>query len=142
MSTSQTIRPFHLAFPVRNLKETEIWYTTILGCTTGRKSDKWIDFNFFGHQVVAHLVDNIENTQTNEVDNDDVPSRHFGIILNPKQWKKLVNSLKMKNIDFKIKPHTRFKGNPGEQHTMFIKDPSGNFLEFKAFKDDSTIFEK
>ena len=133
MSDSQTIRPFHLAFPVRDLKETEIWYTTILGCTTGRKSDKWIDFNFFGHQVVAHLVDNIKNIQTNEVDNNDIPSRHFGIILTLEKWKKLVDDLKTKKIDFQIKPHTRFKNKPGEQHTIFIKDPSGNFLEFKAF---------
>ena len=89
MSDSQTIRPFHLAFPVGDLKETEIWYTTILGCTTGRKSDKWIDFNFFGHQVVAHLVDNIKNIQTNEVDDNDIPSRHFGIILDPVSWDNL-----------------------------------------------------
>ena len=142
MNDSTSIRPFHLAFPVQNLKETEIWYTTILGCTTGRKSDKWIDFNFFGHQVVAHLVDNIKNIQTNEVDNNDIPSRHFGIILTLEKWKKLVDDLETKKIDFQIKPHARFKSKPAEQHTMFIKDPSGNFLEFKAFEDDSNIFMK
>ena len=142
MNSNQTIRPFHLAFPIKSVKETEQWYTDILGCTVGRKSDKWIDFNFFGHQVVGHLVNDIENIQTNEVDNNNVPSRHFGIILTPKDWKNLANHLRLKNVDFQIKPHTRFKNEIGEQHTMFIKDPSGNFLEFKAFEDDNTIFAK
>jgi len=138
----QKLRPFHLAFPIKNLKETELWYTNILGCTVGRKSDQWIDFNFFGHQVVGHLVSNIEENQTNEVDSDDVPSRHFGIILTPKEWKRLTTRLDHKNINFKIKPHTRFKNKVGEQHTMFIEDPSGNFLEFKAFENDDAIFLK
>jgi len=142
MNDSTSIRPFHLAFPVQDLKETEIWYTTILGCTTGRKSNKWIDFNFFGHQVVAHLTDNIETVHINQVDNDSIPSRHFGIILTPKKWKELADNLEEKKIDFQIKPHTRFKDKSGEQHTLFIKDPSGNFLEFKAFEDDSNIFIK
>ena len=140
--SNSSIRPFHLAFPVKDLKETELWYTTILGCTVGRKSDKWIDLNFFGHQVVGHIVDSIENIQINEVDNDNVPARHFGIILDPKEWKKLSNDLKLKKVDFQIKPHTRFKNKVGEQHTMFIKDPSGNFLEFKAFENDNDIFAK
>jgi len=139
---NEKIRPFHLAFPVRDIEEAEKWYTNIIGCTTGRKSDNWIDFNFFGHQIVAHLANPNEDIQTNEVDNDNVPCRHFGIILTPEQWQELIAHLESKNINFQIKPHTRFKGNPGEQHTMFIKDPSGNFLEFKAFEDDSTIFEK
>ena len=141
MSTN-SIRPFHLAFPIQNIKETENWYTSIIGCTIGRKSDKWIDFNFFGHQVVGHLVNNIGESQSNEVDNENIPSRHFGIILTPKEWKKLATRLELKKIDFEIKPHTRFKNKVGEQHTMFIKDPSGNFLEFKAFEDDSCIFKK
>tara|TARA_Y100000814_G_scaffold255714_1_gene204162 strand:+ start:784 stop:1215 length:432 start_codon:yes stop_codon:yes gene_type:complete len=135
-------RPFHLAFPVKNLDETEKWYTAIIGCTIGRKSNKWIDFNFFGHQIVAHLVNDIEEIETNEVDENNVPSRHFGIILTPERWKKLVAHLKSKNIKFHIKPHTRFKDKVGEQHTMFIQDPSGNFLEFKAFEDDKYIFQK
>ena len=138
----QTLRPFHLAFPVKNLKETEQWYTNILGCTVGRKSDHWIDFDFFGHQVVGHLVNNIKKTQTTEVDKDNVPSRHFGIILTPKEWKKLATHLEYKNINFKIKPHTRFKNKVGQQYTMFIEDPSGNFLEFKAFENDDDIFAK
>ena len=142
MDSFQSIRPFHLAFPVRNLKETEIWYTTILGCTAGRKSDAWIDFNFFGHQVVAHLSKNIEEIETNDVDDINIPCRHFGIILSLKDWKQLAIQLESKNIDFQIKPHTRFKGKLGEQHTMFFKDPSGNFLEFKAFEDDQNIFAK
>ena len=140
--SDNSIRPFHLAIPIKNLKETELWYTDIIGCSVGRKSDKWIDFNFFGHHVVGHLVNDIENIQTNEVDNNNVPSRHFGIILTPKDWKNLANHLRLKNVDFQIKPHTRFKNKIGEQHTMFIKDPSGNFLEFKAFEDDNTIFAK
>ena len=135
------LRPFHLAFPVRDLEETELWYTSILGCTTGRKSNKWIDFNFFGHQIVAHLTSNVDNPEINEVDGNDVPSKHFGIILIPKDWKKLADDLEIKKVDFKIKPHTRFKNKPGEQHTLFIKDPSGNFLEFKSFEDDNHIFK-
>ena len=140
--SNQLIRPFHLAFPIKDLKETELWYTNTLGCTVGRKSNEWIDFDFFGHQIVGHLVKNIENIQTNEVDNNNVPCRHFGIILTPKKWKKLSNHLISKNINFQIKPHTRFKNKVGEQHTLFIKDPSGNFLEFKAFEDDNDIFSK
>ncbi len=139
---SQKLRPFHLAFPVKDLKETEIWYTDILGCTIGRQSNDWIDFDFFGHQIVAHLSDNIENIQTNDVDDEDVPCRHFGIILTLDEWKNLVSIIKEKDLHFEIKPQTRFKGKPGEQFTLFIKDPSGNFLEFKAFKDDKYIFKK
>ena len=134
------MRPFHLAFPVKDLKQTEIWYTTILGCTVGRKSNKWIDFNFFGHQVVAHLVNNINIIETNEVDDNNIPCRHFGVILTPKVWKELENHLKLKKINFEIEPHTRFKNKAGEQHTLFIKDPSGNHLEFKSFENDDDIF--
>tara|TARA_B100001250_G_scaffold410178_1_gene436084 strand:- start:924 stop:1349 length:426 start_codon:yes stop_codon:yes gene_type:complete len=140
--SDEPIRPFHLAFPIKNLKETELWYTKILGCIVGRQSDKWIDFNFFGHQIVGHLVKNIGQAQANEVDNNNIPSRHFGIILKIEEWKKLVNHLESKNIKFEIKPHARFKDKTGEQHTMFIKDPSGNFLEFKAFKNDQNIFQR
>jgi len=137
---NESIRPFHLAFPVKNIEETEVWYTTILGCTVGRQSDKWIDFNFFGHQIVGHLVSDIAYSQTNKVDDNNIPTRHFGIILTPKQWHKLVKRLGSKDIKFEIKPHTRFKNKAGEQHTMFIKDPSGNFIEFKAFENDHNIF--
>ena len=136
------IRPFHLAFPVYNIDITIEWYVNILHCSIGRQSRLWVDFDFFGHQIVGHLVKNIEQNQTNEVDDNDIPSRHFGIILTIEEWEKLSNQLKSKNIKFEIEPHTRFKNKSGEQYTMFIKDPSGNFLEFKAFEDDKYIFQK
>ena len=135
------LRPFHLAFPVLNLKKAENWYTKILGCTLGRKSNHWIDFNLFGHQIVAHLTDNIKGIKTNEVDGNNVPIRHFGVILSIKQWNKLVDRLKNLNVDFLIEPHIRFKNSKGEQRTFFIKDPDGNALEFKAFKNDTMIFD-
>jgi len=136
------IRPFHLAFPVKDLKEAKKWYCNVLGCTVGRESINWIDFNLFGHQVVAHLSSNKNNFESNEVDGDNVPVRHFGVILKPLEWEQLKISLEEKNIQFLINPNTRFKGLKGEQHTLFILDPSGNALEFKSFKDDSIIFEK
>ena len=142
MSFKQTLRPFHLAFPIKNIKESELWYSNILGCTIGRQTKQWIDFNFFGHQIVGHVVKNIEDAQVNEVDKNSIPSRHFGIILKPAEWKSLARDLKSKNVEFQIQPHTRFKNKAGEQHTMFIKGPSGNYLEFKAFNNDKDIFEK
>lgn len=135
------LRPFHLAFPVLNLKKAENWYTNILGCTVGRKSNQWIDFNLFGHQIVAHLADNINSTKTNDVDGDNIPIRHFGVILSLPKWNELVKRLKNLNVEFLIKPHVRFENLKGEQHTLFIKDPDGNALEFKAFKNDKMIFE-
>ena len=135
------LRPFHLAFPVIDLKKSEEWYTQILGCSIGRKSDNWIDFNLFGHQIVAHLTENINKENTNTVDGDDVPIRHFGVILSIPKWNDLVSRLKNLNVQFLIKPHIRFKDLKGEQHTLFIKDPDGNALEFKAFKNDEMIFE-
>ena len=136
------IRPFHLAFPVKDLKEAKKWYCNVLGCTVGRESSDWIDVNLFGHQVVAHLSSNKNNCESNEVDGDNVPVRHFGVILKPREWKQLKISLEEKNIKFLIKPNTRFKGLKGEQYTLFILDPSGNALEFKSFKNDSMIFQK
>ena len=135
------LRPFHLAFPVLNLKKAENWYTNILGCTVGRKSNQWIDFNLFGHQIVAHLADNINSTKTNDVDGDNIPIRHFGVILSIPKWNELVKRLKNLNVEFLIKPHVRFENLKGEQHTLFIKDPDGNALEFKAFKNDKMIFD-
>ncbi len=139
---NKTVRPFHLAFPVHDLEKTKKFYTEILGCGVGRSSDKWIDFNFFGHQVVAHLVTqkNLER-EKNKVDNKNVPTEHFGIILNMPDWKKLALRLEKKGVHFIIKPYTRFKNLPGEQATMFFLDPCGNALEFKAFKQDSEIFK-
>jgi uncharacterized protein len=135
------IPPFHLAFPVNNLEEARIFYVKVLGCTTGRSSDQWIDFNFFGHQLVAHLKpEEVSASTTNEVDGDAVPVRHFGVILDWDQWEILSQKLHKENVSFIIEPHIRFEGKPGEQATMFFLDPSGNALEFKAFKDKSQIF--
>tara|TARA_B100000945_G_C20225352_1_gene522586 strand:- start:176 stop:589 length:414 start_codon:yes stop_codon:yes gene_type:complete len=134
------MRPFHLAFPVDNLEKTREFYTEILGCKEGRSSDRWIDFDMYGHQVVAHLTDKLDDVQTNPVDGDDVPASHFGVILEMKQWNQLSEKLKDLGIKFIIEPHVRFKGEPGEQATMFFLDPCGNALEFKAFSDDKQIF--
>ena len=134
------MRPFHLAFPVDDLKKTREFYTKILGCTEGRSSDRWIDFDMYGHQVVAHLVDDLDQVATNAVDGDDVPSSHFGVILEMEQWNQLADNLVKLGIEFIIEPHIRFKGEPGEQATMFFLDPCGNAIEFKAFKSDDMIF--
>ena len=134
------MRPFHLAFPVDNLEKTREFYTKILGCNEGRSSDRWIDFDMYGHQVVAHLIDKVEEVQTNPVDGDDVPASHFGVILELDDWEALANRLKKIDMNFIIEPHIRFKGEAGEQATMFFLDPCGNALEFKAFKNDDMIF--
>ena len=137
------IRPFHLAIPVHDLEIARELYGDILGCSTGRESENWIDFNFFGHQLVTHLDKNMQiSDSTNTVDGDRVPLPHFGIILKKKDWDTLAHHLSSSNIDFIIEPRTRFKDNSGEQSTMFIKDPSGNALEFKSFHDDGHIFIK
>ena len=134
------MRPFHLAFPVDDLERTRAFYTKILGCTEGRSSDRWIDFDMYGHQVVAHLVDELDQVATNAVDGDDVPSSHFGVILEMEQWNQLAGNLVKLGIEFIIEPHIRFEGEPGEQATMFFLDPCGNAIEFKAFKSDDMIF--
>jgi hypothetical protein len=136
------MRPFHLAFPVDNLDKTREFYTTILGCKEGRSSDSWIDFDLYGHQVVAHLVDELEPVQTNPVDGDNVPASHFGVILEMNDWNELAKRLTESGIKFMIEPHIRFKGEPGEQATMFFLDPCGNALEFKSFNRDEMIFAK
>ena len=136
------MRPFHLAFPVDDLEKTREFYTKILGCKEGRSSDRWIDFDMYGHQVVAHLVDSVDSVETNSVDGDDVPASHFGVILESEEWTKLSKNLRDSNMEFIIEPHTRFRGEPGEQSTMFFLDPCGNALEFKAFKSDDMIFAK
>ncbi|MAW75013.1 MAG: glyoxalase [Candidatus Marinimicrobia bacterium] len=139
---NKDIRPFHLAFPVNNIKQTIEWYTENLSCTIGRQDEKWVDFNFFGHQISAHKTDQDNSLiQTNSVDGHNIPIKHFGIILEYNQWKQLEEKLKSKNVEFIIKPYTRFKDKKGQQSTMFIKDPSNNVIEFKAFKDDRMIFE-
>ena len=134
------MRPFHLAFPVDNLEKTREFYTKTLGCNEGRSSDRWIDFDMYGHQVVAHLVDELDDVATNAVDGDNVPSSHFGVILEMEQWNQLADNLVKLGIEFIIEPHIRFKGESGEQATMFFLDPCGNALEFKAFKSDDMIF--
>ena len=139
---TRNLRPFHLAFPVKNLEETRNWYTEILGCSVGRESSDWIDFNLFGHQIVAHLSDSQDSFSINQVDGDNVPVRHFGVILKPSEWNRLKEKLISNRIKFIIDPTTRFKGTEGEQSTMFIEDPSGNALEFKSFLDDRMIFKK
>ena len=136
------LQPFHLAFPVHDLSEAKEFYTKILGCTLGRSSEHWIDFNLFGHQVVAHLnPDELSKTKTSNVDDKQVPVRHFGIILEWEKWQQFSIELKEKGVEFIIEPYIRFKGKIGEQATMFFLDPSGNALEFKSFKDPKMIFK-
>jgi len=144
MPTSQTsVQPFHLAFPVHNLDAAREFYADRLGCGMGRSSDRWIDFDFFGHQVVAHLVDGGEASgkpDSNPVDGHDVPVPHFGVVLEWNQWEKLAGRLRDLDTKFVIKPYIRFEGQSGEQATMFFLDPSGNALEFKAFRDIGQMF--
>ena len=135
------IRPFHLAIPVSNLEKSKGFYKDILGCSLGRSSDKWVDFNFFKHQLVIHQSNNIQEQKYNSVDGHDVPIPHFGVILDWEQWHKFSNRIKDK-IEFVIEPYIRFKGKTGEQATMFFLDPDNNALEFKAFKNDKMIFKK
>ena len=134
---------FHLAFPVHDLEKAKTFYTSTLGCPLGRESDNWIDFNLYGHQVVAHLSPkDCINTKTNPVDGDSIPARHFGVILPWADWEELCKILISRNIEFLIKPRIRFKNVSGEQGTFFIQDPSGNALEFKSFKNDKDVFKK
>ncbi|HEY9623242.1 MAG TPA: VOC family protein [Crinalium sp.] len=136
-----SVRPFHVAFPVADLEKTREFYEKTLGCKVGRTSDKWIDFDLFGHQITAHLSPSeVSTVATNPVDGKTVPVRHWGVILEMEQWEALAAALKQQGISFVIEPYIRFKGEVGEQATMFFLDPSGNALEFKAFKQDSSIF--
>jgi hypothetical protein len=138
-----TERPrFHLAFPVRDLAEARAFYGGLLGCPEGRSSDEWIDFDFHGHQIVAHLAPPEAQAATNAVDGEAVPVRHFGVILAMDAWSALAARLKAADTDFLIEPQIRFAGGPGEQATLFFLDPSGNALEFKAFADDAMVFAK
>ncbi len=134
---------FHLAFPVYDLELTRAFYTGVLGCAEGRSDTTWVDFNFFGHQLVAHLADPGAPIAThNPVDGDDVPVPHFGVILDMPAWEYLALRLRKAGVNFVIEPHRRFRGQVGEQATMFFLDPSGNALEFKAFADPGQIFVK
>lgn len=137
------MQPFHLAFPVKDLKATRAFYEGLLGCSVGRTDDRWIDFNFWGSQITAHLVDDEEDTEpTNQVDGKQVPVRHFGAILEWAEWESLAEKLKTQGIEFVIEPYVRFKGEVGEQATMFFLDPGGNAIEFKSFKDFKMIFAR
>jgi extradiol dioxygenase family protein len=134
---------FHLAFPVRDLAEARAFYGELLGCPEGRSADDWVDFDLHGHQIVAHLAaGEATSAATNTVDGENVPVRHFGLILEPDAWAALAERLRAAGVGFIIEPQTRFAGEVGEQSTMFLLDPSGNALEFKAFTDEAMIFAR
>lgn len=134
---------FHLAFPVDDLKAARAFYAGVLGCETGRESERWIDFDFRGHQIVTHLAPELcAPASTNPVDGKDIPVRHFGLILEWDDWEQLAIDLTEANADFIVDPYVRFEGKPGEQATMFVRDPAGNALEFKAFRDETMIFAR
>jgi len=138
--TSSELRPFHLAIPVNDLAKAKDFYHGLLGAEIGRSDSTWIDFNFFGHQLVCHLS-NVANTQIkNPVDQHDVPVPHFGVVLDWDVFFKFTKELELKGIEFIIEPNIRFKGQIGEQATAFLKDPSGNAIEFKSFKDLDSLF--
>ena len=134
------MRPFHLAFAVHDLEAARSFYSRVLGCPEGRSSDAWIDFDLYGHQIVAHLSPGSQAVTTNTVDGHDVPVPHFGVVLTMVQWQELADRLTAEGTRFGIAPHILFAGQPGEQATMFFRDPSGNALEFKAFADDAMLF--
>jgi uncharacterized protein len=137
------MQPFHLAFPVSDLAQTRAFYGGLLGCPEGRSSAHWIDFDFYGHQLVAHLAPSQASPAgTSAVDGHGVPVRHFGVVLTMAQWEALAAKLEAAQMQFVIKPYIRFQGEVGEQATMFFHDPSGNALEFKAFKDIGQLFAK
>lgn len=134
---------FHLAFPVNDLAAAREFYGGVLECSEGRSSDRWIDFDLFGHQIVTHLADVGTGVRsTNHVDADNVPVPHFGIVLEMQAWNELAEKLTAKGVEFIIEPKVRFAGQPGEHATMFFLDPSGNALEFKGFNDFSRVFAK
>ena len=135
-------RRFHLAIPVKDLNTTKYFYLNILNCQVGRKSENWVDFNFYGHQLVAHLApDECNDVKLNFVENDQIPCRHFGLILEWDEWMELSKKLDSLKINFLISPKVRFINKSGEQGTFFLKDPSGNVLEFKTFKNDDDVFK-
>jgi hypothetical protein len=137
-----TLRPFHLAFPVDDLAAARAFYGGTMGCPEGRSSDEWIDFDFYGHQIVAHLSPGSGDRAANAVDGHEVPVPHFGIVLEMAQWQELAERLVAAGTLFEIEPTIRFKGQPGEQATMFFRDPAGNALEMKAFDDLGQLFAR
>lgn len=142
MSAAAGPAPFHLAVPVDDLERARGFYGELLGCATGREDERWLDLDFFGHQVTLHLAQGIGEEAANAVDGDDVPVRHFGVILAPADWQALADRLTAAGVRFLIEPRVRFRGQPGEQRTMFLRDPAGNALEFKSFADPSRIFAR
>ena len=136
------MQPFHLAFPVTDLKAARSFYVDVLGCAVGREDTCWIDFDFFGHQITAHLVPDRDSVASNPVDGQDVPSRHFGLVMGWDQWSTWTQRLLELNIEFLMEPTVRFAGEIGEQGTCFVADPSGNALEFKSFKDPQQLFAR
>ena len=144
LPTTAAMPPFHLAFPVHDIAAARQFYGDLLGCPEGRSSPEWIDFNFYGHQIVAHLAPDEcgRRGASSKVDDHDVPVRHFGAVLNLAQWQQLADKLKAAGTKFVIEPYVRFKGEPGEQATMFFHDPSGNAIEIKAFANLDSLFVK
>ena len=134
------MQPFHLAFPVHDLQATRAFIVDVLGARVGRECDRWVDFDFFGHQVTAHLDPSSKPATTNPVDGKTVPTFHFGVVLDWPTWERLAERLRSKHVDFIIEPYVRFQGEIGEQGTFFIKEPSGNGIEFKSFKDIGQLF--
>jgi extradiol dioxygenase family protein len=138
---TEPLRPFHLALPVTDLTAAEAFYCGLLGCDKGRTASRWIDLNFFGHQVTLHLVEAGDaDAATNPVDGDSVPARHFGIVLEMPDWRSLAARLEDAGSEFLISPRIRFEGEVGEQATLFLTDPCGNALEFKSFADPARLF--
>lgn len=135
--------PFHLAFPVTDLAAAREFYSGLLRCKTGRESERWVDFDFFGHQITAHLIDEAEApVPHNAVDGHAIPARHFGAVLPWDDWHELAFRLRNAGMPFFVEPTIRFSGEPGEQATLFVQDPSGNYLEFKAFRDPAQLFAR
>ena len=134
------LSPFHLAFPVHDLADARAFWIDVMGCKEGRSAADWVDFDFFGHQLVAHLAPNLGDVVANNVDGDDVPVPHFGVVLEMAEWEELAKRLTEQGTRFVIEPTIRFKGDPGEQATMFLRDPSGNAVEMKAFADRKQLF--
>lgn len=143
-SMSAKLNPFHVAIPVFDLEEAKQFYVDLFACELGRSSDQWVDLNFFGHQVVLHLKPRSEQSfaHTNPVDGHAVPVPHYGVVLDWDDWERLAERLQSKGVKFEIEPYIRFKGQVGEQATLFFFDPSGNALEFKAFKDPGQLFAR
>jgi extradiol dioxygenase family protein len=135
-----SLRPFHLAFPVRDIAEARAFWGGVIGCREGRSAEDWVDFDFYGHQIVAHLSKAAAAESHNPVDGHDVPVPHFGVVLAMAEWQALADRLTAAGTEFVIEPNVRFKGQPGEQATMFFRDPSGNAIEMKAFADLAQLF--